>query len=61
LDSAIAFAYVYKSLSKIEQALEIEIRGKTYPATVDWLIISTNNVIKRKNYRSYLRAQALHP
>ena len=31
---AIALAYVPKNLSKVGQALEIEVRGKTYPATV---------------------------
>ena len=31
---AIALAYVPKSLSKTGQQLEVEIRGKTYPATV---------------------------
>lgn len=31
---AIALAYVPKPLSKVGQALEIEIRGKTHPATV---------------------------
>ena len=31
---AIALAYVPKALSKPGQALEVEIRGKTYPATV---------------------------
>ncbi len=39
---AIALAYVPKSLSKVGQALEIEIRGKTYPATV----------VKKPFYRS---------
>ncbi len=34
LDKAIALAYVPKSLSKVGQELEVEIRGKTYPATV---------------------------
>lgn len=34
LDYAIALAYVPKELSKIGQKLEIEIRGKLYPATV---------------------------
>ena len=31
---AIALAYVSKSLSKVGQQLEVEIRGKSYPATV---------------------------
>ena len=39
---AIALAYVTKSLSKVGQTLEIEIRGKTYPATV----------VKKPFYRS---------
>ncbi|MEL6928413.1 MAG: glycine cleavage T C-terminal barrel domain-containing protein, partial [Cyanobacteria bacterium J06600_6] len=39
---AIALAYVPKHLSKPGQALEIEIRGKTYPATV----------VKKPFYRS---------
>lgn len=39
---AIALAYVPKSLSKTGQALEVEIRGKTYPATV----------VKKPFYRS---------
>lgn len=39
---AIALAYVPKSLSKVGQALEIEIRGKTYPA----------KVVKKPFYRS---------
>ena len=39
---AIALAYVPKSLSKVGQSLEIEIRGKTYPATV----------VKKPFYRS---------
>ncbi len=39
---AIALAYVPKALGKVGQALEIEIRGKTYPATV----------IKKPFYRS---------
>jgi aminomethyltransferase len=34
LGKAIALAYVPKSLAKIGQTLEVEIRGKTYPATV---------------------------
>lgn len=34
LEKAIAFGYVPKLLSKIGQQLEIEIRGKTYPAKV---------------------------
>lgn len=39
---AIALAYVPTSLSKAGQALEVEIRGKTYPATV----------VKKPFYRS---------
>lgn len=39
---AIALAYVPKSLSKVGQTLEIEIRGKIYPATV----------VKKPFYRS---------
>lgn len=39
---AIALAYVAKNLSKVGQALEIEIRGKLYPATV----------VKKPFYRS---------
>ena len=39
---AIALAYVKKSLSKVGQTLEIEIRGKTYPAVV----------VKKPFYRS---------
>ncbi|MEL6439394.1 MAG: glycine cleavage system aminomethyltransferase GcvT [Cyanobacteria bacterium J06621_8] len=39
---AIALAYVPKSLGKVGQALEVEIRGKTYPATV----------VKKPFYRS---------
>ena len=42
LGKAIALAYVPKSLSKAGQALEVEIRGKTYPATV----------VKKPFYRS---------
>ena len=42
LGKAIALAYVPKSLSKIGQQLEVEIRGKTYPATV----------VKKPFYRS---------
>ena len=42
LGKAIALAYVPKSLSKVGQALEIEIRGKMYPATV----------VKKPFYRS---------
>ena len=42
LAKAIALAYVPKSLSKVGQALEVEIRGKNYPATV----------IKKPFYRS---------
>jgi len=34
LGKAIALAYVSTPLSKIGQSLEVEIRGKTYPATV---------------------------
>lgn len=39
---AIALAYVPKPLSKVGQSLEVEIRGKTYPATV----------VKKPFYRS---------
>ena len=39
---AIALAYVPKSLGKVGQALEVEIRGKMYPATV----------VKKPFYRS---------
>ncbi len=42
LEKAIALAYVPKSLSKIGQELEVEIRGKNYPATV----------VKKPFYRS---------
>ena len=42
---AIALAYVPQSLSKAGQALEVEIRGKTYPATV----------VKKPFYRSPYR------
>ena len=42
LGKAIALAYVPKSLSKIGQVLEVEIRGKNYPATV----------VKKPFYRS---------
>ncbi|MGL6136421.1 MAG: glycine cleavage system aminomethyltransferase GcvT [Planktothrix sp.] len=42
LGKAISMAYVPTTLSKIGQSLEIEIRGKTYPATV----------VKRPFYRS---------
>ncbi|MEM8719208.1 MAG: glycine cleavage system aminomethyltransferase GcvT [Cyanobacteria bacterium P01_G01_bin.39] len=42
---AIALAYVPKSLSKVEQTLEVEIRGKNYPATV----------VKKPFYRSPYR------
>lgn len=42
LGNAIALGYVPKSLSKIGQELEIEIRGKTYPATI----------VKKPFYRS---------
>lgn len=42
LGKAIALAYVPTPLSKVGQSLEIEIRGKTYPATV----------VKKPFYRS---------
>ena len=42
IGKAIALAYVAKDLSKVGQALEIEIRGKLYPATV----------VKKPFYRS---------
>ena len=42
VSKAIALAYVPKSLSKAGQELEVEIRGKTYPATV----------VKKPFYRS---------
>ena len=42
LGVAIALAYVPTSLSKVGQSLEVEIRGKTYPATV----------VKKPFYRS---------
>ncbi len=42
LGNAIALGYVPKPLSKIGQELEIEIRGKTYPATI----------VKKPFYRS---------
>ncbi len=42
VSKAIALAYVPKSLSKTGQKLEVEIRGKTYPATV----------VKKPFYRS---------
>ncbi|MCC0176271.1 glycine cleavage system aminomethyltransferase GcvT [Waterburya agarophytonicola K14] len=42
IEKAIALAYVAKDLSKVGQALEIEIRGKTHPATV----------VKKPFYRS---------
>jgi aminomethyltransferase len=42
VEKAIALAYVPKSLSKIGQELEVEIRGKTYPAVV----------VKKPFYRS---------
>jgi aminomethyltransferase len=42
VSKAIALAYVPKSLSKVGQALEVEIRGKTYPAIV----------VKKPFYRS---------
>lgn len=47
VSKAIALAYVPKSLSKIGQKLEVEIRGKTYPATV----------VKKPFYRSPHRAK----
>ncbi len=42
LNKAIALAYVPKSLSKVGQTVEVEIRGKTYPAVV----------VKKPFYRS---------
>ena len=42
LGKAIALAYVHKSLGKVGQELEVEIRGKNYPATV----------VKKPFYRS---------
>jgi aminomethyltransferase len=42
LNKAIALAYVPKSLSKVGQTVEVEIRGKTYPAIV----------VKKPFYRS---------
>jgi aminomethyltransferase len=42
LGKAIALAYVPTALSKVGQSLEVEIRGKTYPATV----------VKKPFYRS---------
>ena len=42
LEKAIALAYVSKSLSQLGQQLEVEIRGKTYPA----------KVVKKPFYRS---------
>jgi aminomethyltransferase len=42
LESAIALAYVATPFSKIGQTLEVEIRGKTYPA----------KVVKKPFYRS---------
>ncbi len=42
IKKAIALAYVAKDLSKVGQALEIEIRGRLYPATV----------VKKPFYRS---------
>jgi aminomethyltransferase len=42
LGIAIALAYVPTSLSKVGQSLDVEIRGKTYPATV----------VKKPFYRS---------
>ena len=44
---AIALAYVPQALSKTGQALEVEIRGKTYPATV----------VKKPFYRSAHRTK----
>lgn len=45
LGVAIALAYVPAALSKVGQSLEVEIRGKTYPATV----------VKKPFYRSASR------
>ena len=45
LAKAIALAYVARPLSKVGQKLEVEIRGKTYPATV----------VKKPFYRSAYR------
>ncbi len=45
LNTAIALGYVPASLSKIGQVVEVEIRGKTYPATV----------VKKPFYRSLAR------
>jgi aminomethyltransferase len=45
LEKAIALAYVPTALSKLGQTLEVEIRGKTYPATV----------VKKPFYRSLNR------
>lgn len=42
LNKAIALAYIPKSLSKLGQTVEVEIRGKTYPAVV----------VKKPFYRS---------
>ena len=42
LGKAIALAYVPKSIGKVGQNLEVEIRGKTYPAVV----------VKKPFYRS---------
>jgi aminomethyltransferase len=47
LGKAIALAYVPTPLSKIGQSLEVEIRGKTYPAVV----------VKKPFYRSPYRAK----
>ena len=48
LGKAIALAYVPSQLSKIGQQLEVEIRGKTYPAVV----------VKKPFYRSPTRASS---
>jgi aminomethyltransferase len=42
LNTAIALAYIPTSLASIGQAIEVEIRGATYPATV----------VKKPFYRS---------
>jgi aminomethyltransferase len=47
LGKAIALAYVPTPLSKIGQSLDVEIRGKTYPAVV----------VKKPFYRSPYRAK----
>jgi aminomethyltransferase len=47
LGKAIALAYVPTSISKIGQSLDVEIRGKTYPAVV----------VKKPFYRSPYRAK----